>query len=79
MFGSLPFSEENNCALAIAVKTYFDELATKPNPTSVKARDEAKSKGSTWMDHCIDFVANLDIAFRLWDAVSPGFRRTRRG
>lgn len=66
----LPFLEENNCTLGLAVKTYFDELATKPDPTSVRIKDEAKSKGSNWIAHCIDFADNLDTAFKLWDAVS---------
>lgn len=56
------------------MKTYFDELAIKTDPTSIKDRDAAKKKGTTWMDHCVDFVGNLDVAFRLWDAVSPSFR-----
>lgn len=70
IFDRLPFLEENNCLLGLAVKTYFDELATKADPTSILIKEEAKSKGSNWIAHCIDFADNLDTAFKLWDAVS---------
>lgn len=68
--GRLPFLEENNCLLGLAVKTYFDELATKADPASAPIKEEAKSKGSSWIAHCIDFADNIDTAFKLWDAVS---------
>lgn len=65
----LPFAETNNCTLGVAVKTYFDELAARPDPTAPKTKEDAKAKGVTWMGYAIDFAGNLDAGFRLWDAV----------
>lgn len=65
----LPFIDDNNCGLGIAVRTYLDDLPLQADPTSVKAREEVKAKGKDWFQHCENFIGNLDIAFKLWDAV----------
>ena len=57
--------------MGIAVKSYLDELAGHPDPTSEEARDVAKDKGpEEWFLHSLDVKGDLDMAFRLWDAVS---------
>lgn len=66
----LPFIDDNDCGLAIAVRTYLDDLPHHPEPTSQEARAEVKAKGKEWFQHSDSFSGNLDMAFRLWDAVS---------
>ncbi|KAH8425315.1 MKT1 family protein [Aspergillus melleus] len=68
----LPFINDNDCGLGIAVRTYLDDLPLQNNPTSPEARAEVKSKGKDWFQHCDSFVGNLDRAFKLWDAVYKG-------
>ena len=65
----LPFVDEKDCALGIAVRTYFDELTAQSDPTSSASRAAVKSKGKNWFQHCMNFAGNIDAAFRLWDAV----------
>lgn len=65
----LPFVDDNDCGLGIAIRTYLDDLPLQINPTSAEARTEVKSKGKEWFQHSDSFTANLDTAFKLWDAV----------
>ncbi|KAL1953984.1 hypothetical protein VTO42DRAFT_1870 [Malbranchea cinnamomea] len=66
---SLPFIDDHDCGLGIAVRTYLDDLPQQSEPTSPAVRAEVKAKGKEWFQHSIDFAGNLDMAFRLWDAV----------
>ena len=66
----LPFIDNNDCGLGIAVRTYLDDLPLQANPTSLEARAEVKGKGKDWFQHSESFIGNLDRAFKLWDAVS---------
>ncbi|KAJ5893497.1 hypothetical protein N7495_005188 [Penicillium taxi] len=68
----LPFIDDNDCGLGIAVQTYLDDLPSQANPTSPEAREEAKSKGKEWFQHSESFSDNLDVAFKIWDAVYTG-------
>lgn len=70
---SLPFIDDNDCGLGIAVRTYLDDLPLQPKPTSEEARDEVKSKGKEWFQHSDSFNGNLERAFKLWDAVGTLF------
>jgi hypothetical protein len=45
-------------------------LPLQADPTSPEARAEVKSKGKEWFQHSDSFTGNLDLAFKLWDAVS---------
>ncbi|KAL9073520.1 MAG: hypothetical protein Q9157_004725 [Trypethelium eluteriae] len=66
----LPFLTDNDCGLGIAVKSYLDELAGQPDPTSPATRDATRQKGSTeWFPHSIDYPGDLEKAFKIWDAV----------
>ncbi|KAJ5546330.1 hypothetical protein N7494_003915 [Penicillium frequentans] len=65
----LPFIDDNDCGLGIAVRTYLDDLPLQADPTSPEARAEVKSKGKEWFQHSESFTGNLDQAFKLWDAV----------
>lgn len=80
MHDRLPFIDDYDCGLGIAVKSYLDELAAHPDPTSAEARNQAKAKGrEEWFLHSLDVKGDLDVAFRLWDAVSAsdtGFTRS---
>ncbi|KAJ5107072.1 XPG N-terminal [Penicillium angulare] len=68
----LPFIDDNDCGLGIAVRTYLDDLPLQADPTSPDARAEVKSKGKEWFQHSESFTGNLDHAFKLWDAVYKG-------
>ncbi|RAK79810.1 uncharacterized protein BO72DRAFT_445630 [Aspergillus fijiensis CBS 313.89] len=65
----LPFIDDNDCGLGIAVRTYLDDLPLQADPTSPEARAEVKAKGKEWFQHSDSFTGNLDMAFKLWDAV----------
>ncbi|KAK2767003.1 hypothetical protein FQN54_006320 [Arachnomyces sp. PD_36] len=69
---SLPFIDDNDCGLGIAVRTYLDDLPQNPDPTSPSVRAEAKEKGKEWFQHSESFGDNLGMAFRIWDAVYKG-------
>jgi hypothetical protein len=66
----LPFVDDNNCGLGIAVRTYLDDLPCQGDPTSPEARAEVKGKGKEWFQHSESFEGNLKRGFKLWDAVS---------
>ena len=66
----LHFINDNDCGLGIAVRTYLDDLPAQTNSTSPEARAETKAKGKAWFQHSDSFSGNLDLAFKLWDAVS---------
>ncbi|OGE58286.1 hypothetical protein PENARI_c001G05534 [Penicillium arizonense] len=68
----LPFIDDNDCGLGIAVRTYLDDLPLQANPTSPEARADVKAKGKEWFQHSESFTGNLDLAFKLWDAVYKG-------
>ncbi|KAJ5783035.1 XPG N-terminal [Penicillium paradoxum] len=68
----LPFIDDNDCGLGIAVRTYLDDLPLQANPTSPEARSDVKAKGKEWFQHSESFTGNLDLAFKLWDAVYAG-------
>ncbi|KAL2838726.1 hypothetical protein BJY01DRAFT_33284 [Aspergillus pseudoustus] len=69
---SLPFIDDNDCGLGIAVRTYLDDLPLQEDATSPDARQEVKAKGKEWFQHSDSFTGNLDRAFKLWDAVYKG-------
>ncbi|OJJ37272.1 hypothetical protein ASPWEDRAFT_446958 [Aspergillus wentii DTO 134E9] len=73
----LPFIDDHDCGLGIAVRTYLDDLPLQANPTSPEARAEVKTKGKDWFQHSDSFTGNLDMAFKLWDAVSSSRRPSR--
>ncbi|WEW61006.1 hypothetical protein PRK78_006495 [Emydomyces testavorans] len=66
---SLPFIDDNDCGLGIAVRTYLDDLLQQDEPTSQSVRADVKAKGKEWFQHSHSLVENLDMAFQLWDAV----------
>ncbi|EAW13089.1 MKT1 family protein [Aspergillus clavatus NRRL 1] len=74
----LPFIDDNDCGLGIAVRTYLDDLPLQADPTSPEARAEVKSKGKEWFQHSDSFAGNLDKAFKLWDAVYKGTQNAGR-
>ncbi|KAG8631972.1 hypothetical protein KVT40_001112 [Elsinoe batatas] len=67
---SLPYLQDNDCGLGIAVKHYLDELSAAEDPTSKDARATIKDKGRTsWFPHVVDYAESLSYAFSLWDAM----------
>lgn len=71
---TLPFFEEDNCGLGVAVLQYLDELSSRPEPTSETTRNEMKNRGPEWMKYC-DFELSLQHGFQLWDAVYSGIKQ----
>jgi hypothetical protein len=68
---SLPFLNDLDCALGIAVKSYLDELSAQSEPTTESSREAVKTKGANeWFPHATDFKGDLQRAFALWDSVS---------
>jgi hypothetical protein len=68
---SLPFLNDVDCALGIAVKSYLDELSAQTDPTAEASREAVKTKGANeWFPHATDFQGDLQRAFALWDSVS---------
>lgn len=73
---SLPFTDDNDCALGIAVLTYLDHVALQDDSSSPTAKAASKAKGgSEWFLHITSFEDNLEKAFRLWDHVSLSTQR----
>ncbi|KAI9860754.1 MAG: hypothetical protein M1813_005677 [Trichoglossum hirsutum] len=71
----LPFLDDNDCGLGIAMKSYLDELAMNPDPTSEETKSQAKAKGpGEWFPHSVDFAGDLQIAWKLWDAIVGAVR-----
>lgn len=62
------------------MRTYLDDLPVQNDPTSPEARADVKAKGKEWFQHSESFTGNLDMAFKLWDAVSAAstVKRHRR-
>jgi len=67
---SLPFIDDNDCGLGIAVRTYFDDLPNHGDKPLGEVVELVKGKGKTWFQHGHSFSGNLEKAFKLWDAVS---------
>lgn len=66
---SLPFADDTDCGLGIAVRTYLDELAGHPDSTSPKVRSDMKARSKGYFSYIDSMDENLDLAFKLWDAV----------
>ena len=65
----MPFIDDNDCGLGIAVRTYLDDLTNYDDMPMEEAVEKVKAKGRTWFQHGHSFAGNLDKAFKLWDAV----------
>ncbi|KAF1937930.1 hypothetical protein EJ02DRAFT_40233 [Clathrospora elynae] len=67
----LPFLLANNCALSIAVKSYFDELVSNDaNPTSPETKARVLTTASErYFPQALDIAGDLKRAFELWDAI----------
>ncbi|KAJ6261863.1 hypothetical protein Dda_2662 [Drechslerella dactyloides] len=71
---AVPFSEDINAGLGIAVKTYLDELTNTDDPTSYETRLRIQEEGliPQMFAQSVDVLADVGKAFRLWDAVMAG-------
>lgn len=65
----LPFIDEVSAGLGIAVKTYLDELSNEAEPTSEEAKARQKEKLPRMFQQAVDIVADVVLAFKVWDAV----------
>lgn len=67
---ALPFTREPDLGLALVVKSYLDELSN----------DAAKrSDISKWFNYVTDLDADLQKAWRIWDAVNAGVQGAEEG
>ncbi|KAK4696793.1 hypothetical protein P7C71_g1184, partial [Lecanoromycetidae sp. Uapishka_2] len=69
----LPFCQEQSCALGVLTMNYLDDLATYPDATSEKTRNEVMRKGQGWFQSS-EFERSLKDAFKIWDAVYEGVK-----
>ncbi|KAF3930657.1 hypothetical protein ABW19_dt0206960 [Dactylella cylindrospora] len=70
----IPFVEDFNAGLGIAVKTYLDELTNTEDPTSYETRARIQEEGliPQMFVQSVDVMADVNKAFRLWDAIMTG-------
>lgn len=64
----MPFWNDVDCALGIAVKTYLDDFAAPGQSLELK-REKKSIYANQLIPHNLDFAADLDVAFQLFDAV----------
>ncbi len=71
---SLPFGNENGSGLAIATRTYLDELNKSGDLPSDKLKAHIKSQEDpyVWFSFVSNYSKNLANAWKLWDAVYAG-------
>ena len=71
---SLPFVDDNDCGLGIAVVTYLELVALQKDPTAPASREECKKATQEDFMKVIDDVhGDLNLAWRLWNAVSSAY------
>lgn len=73
----LPFIEDPDVALGIAVKTYFDDIL----PSYTRAEKEAKKKEfpDTYLPYAVNFPGDLDIACSFFGAIHEGVKTLDAG
>lgn len=74
---SIPFIDEVSAGLGIAAKTYLDDLSNEAGPIPEETRRKQKAKLPAMFAQVGNIEADLDLAFRTWDAVrtTSGARR----
>ncbi|KAI5283113.1 hypothetical protein KEM54_002386 [Ascosphaera aggregata] len=77
---ALPFINDNDCALGLAVRTYLEtlHLTNYEGPTKEHVRNDVKTKGADWFHYIDSFPGNLETGFRIWDAVYEGVKSAGR-
>jgi hypothetical protein len=72
-FFSLPFSADVDIALGIAVKTYLDDFV-KLDVSPEKREADKQAYKATYLPQSVDFVGDLEVAFKFFDAVYDGVK-----
>lgn len=68
---TMPFFLHHDCSLGIAVQSYLNALIDSPEPRTEEVKQGLLVKGATqWFPHSLNFAADIQKAFSLWDAVS---------
>jgi len=62
-----------SAGLGIAAKTYLDELSNETEPIPEATRRAQKEKLPLMFAQAVDIEADVDLAFRTWDAVNIPF------
>jgi hypothetical protein len=74
-FASLPFLIENDCALALEVNTYLDEVIGSENPTSAETKRGVKERNKEKVfKYATDYSGDLEKVFQLWSALYNGVK-----
>ncbi|CAK3800673.1 xpg i-region [Lecanosticta acicola] len=59
----LPFGKEPDLGLALVVKSHLDELSQEPS---------RRANIAQWFNHALDISADLEKAWKMWDAINAG-------
>jgi hypothetical protein len=70
---NLPFSADVDIALGIAVKTYLDDFV-RLNISAEERNADKKTYVTKFLPHSVNFVEDLDVAFKFFDAVHAGVK-----
>ncbi|KAL7271158.1 hypothetical protein RUND412_006108 [Rhizina undulata] len=73
----LPFIDEVNAGLGIAVKTYLDELSSDVGPDFAAQKEIQKKNMPMMFAQAADVVDDLGLAFKVWDAIIVGIKTLR--
>ena len=68
---SLPFATDVDTGLGIAVKTYLDDFLRMDSTPEQREADKPNYVGK-YLPHSVNFVEDLDVAFKFFDAVYAG-------
>lgn len=68
----LPFIDDPDVALGIAVKTYFDDIL--PTYTQKEKEDKKKEFPKTYLPYAVNFAGDLEIACSFFDAIHAGVK-----
>ncbi|TVY59659.1 Uncharacterized protein LSUE1_G008380 [Lachnellula suecica] len=69
----LPFSADVDIALGIAVKTYLDDFV-KVDLSQEERELQKSTYKRDYLPNCVDFIEDLDVAFKFFDAVHEGVK-----
>lgn len=68
---SLPFATDVDIGLGIAVKTYLDDFL-RMDLSPEERETEKPTYVTKYLPHSVNFVEDLDVAFKFFDAVYAG-------
>lgn len=67
----MPFADDNDIALGIAVKTFLDDHVD-PSQATDERRKKRSAYAKDFLPHSVNFPEDLDTAFHFFDALCSG-------